>query len=59
MPEHVAQTFEVVIVMALNVAIAMLGWALTRKYTGPGPGADLLPREEAQAAGASAGGYLK
>jgi hypothetical protein len=30
-----------------------------RKYTGPGPGADLLPRDEALAAEASAGGYLK
>jgi hypothetical protein len=59
MPAHVAQTFEWVLVVALNVAIAMLGWKLTRKYTGPGPGAALLPPAEAQAAGASAGGYLK
>ncbi|HTE44906.1 MAG TPA: hypothetical protein VK636_06655 [Gemmatimonadaceae bacterium] len=58
-PVHVAQTWEVVLVAGLNVGIAMLCWSMTRKYTGPGPGAKLLPRDEAQAAEASAGGYLK
>jgi len=58
MPAHMAQTFEWVLVVALNVAIAMLGWKLTRKYTGPGPGAALLPPAEAQAAGASAGAAI-
>jgi len=31
------------------VANAIIVWALMRKYTGPGPGVDLLPREEADA----------
>jgi hypothetical protein len=58
-PEHVASMFEVILVGAINVGVAMIGWGMMRKYTGPGPGADLLPRAEALAAGASAGGYLK
>jgi hypothetical protein len=58
-PEHVAIMFEVILVGAINVGVAMIGWGMMRKYTGPGPGADLLPRAEALAAGASAGGYLK
>ncbi|MEP6494744.1 MAG: hypothetical protein ABJF01_18810 [bacterium] len=58
-PEHVAAMFEVILVCALNVGIAMMSWGLTRKYTGPGPGADLIPRAEQAAAKASGGGYLK
>ena len=58
-PVHVAQMFEVVIVVGLNVGVAMLCWAMTRKYTGPGPAADLLPQAEAQAAASSGSGYLK
>jgi hypothetical protein len=51
MPEHVEQSFEWAIVVAINVAIAMFFGTLLRKYTGPGPGADLLPRTEREAAG--------
>jgi hypothetical protein len=57
--EHIAGIFEVILIAAINVGIAMTCWGMTRKYTGPGPGADLLPRAEALAADASAGGYLK
>ena len=46
MPEHVAQPFEWALVIILNIAIAFIMWALVRKYTGPGPGADLLPPQE-------------
>jgi hypothetical protein len=58
-PVHVAQTFEIVLVVAIDVGIAMLAWGLTRKYTGPGPGTALLPRDDALAATTSSGGYLK
>jgi hypothetical protein len=58
-PEHVAGMFEVILIGAINVGVAMICWGMMRKYTGPGPGADLLPRAEALAADASAGGYLK
>jgi hypothetical protein len=67
-PEHVATMFEVILVVGLNVGIAMLCWGMTRKYTGPGPAAQLIPvtapdgalgsRDDAQTA-ASAGGYMK
>jgi hypothetical protein len=57
-PDHVARTFEVILVGAINVGVAMISWGMTRKYTGPGPGANLLPRAAAQTATASAGGYL-
>jgi hypothetical protein len=30
-------------VVAINVGLAMFFGTLLRKYTGPGPGADLLP----------------
>jgi hypothetical protein len=46
MPEHVAKPFEWALVVALNVANVMILGILMRKYTGPGPGADLLPRGE-------------
>ena len=66
-PEHVATLLEGILVVGMNVGVAMLSWGMTRKYTGPGPGADLIPvvggdltsRVDAQAAKASAGGYLK
>jgi hypothetical protein len=35
----------------------MIVWGMTRRYTGPGPGAELLPREEAQRGVAPAGAY--
>lgn len=59
MPDHAARMFEVVLVVGLNVGIAMVCWGMMRRYTGPGPAVALLSRDEAQAAGASAGGYLK
>ena len=55
LPDHVPQTFEVVLVVGINVAIALIAWAMIRKYTGAGPAADLIPRTQAQAAGASGG----
>ena len=66
-PEHVATLLEGILVVGMNVGVAMLSWGMTRKYTGPGPGADLIPvvggdlasRADAQAAKASAGGYLR
>lgn len=72
-PEHVAAMFEVVLVGAINVGVAMMAWGMTRTYTGPGPAAELLAssaagvaggslpssRADALAASASAGGYLK
>jgi hypothetical protein len=51
MPEHVVQPFEWALVVAINVALAMLFGTLLRKYTGPGPGADLLPQKEREGAG--------
>ncbi len=58
-PEHVAQSFEWILVVAINVGIAMFFGSLLRKYTGPGPAVELLPSTEAEAAETSAGGYLK
>ena len=49
MPEHFAQPFEWALVVTLNVANVIIIWALMRKYTGPGPGADLLPGAQLQA----------
>jgi hypothetical protein len=46
MPEHMASPFEWTLVVVLNVANAIVVWALIRKYTGPGPGANLLARAE-------------
>ena len=42
--EHVAQLFEVILVGALNVGVAMAAWGMTRKYTGGGPATELIPR---------------
>jgi hypothetical protein len=50
MPEHVASSFEWGLVVTLNVAIAMLFGGLMRRYTGPGPGAELIPHTETKAA---------
>jgi hypothetical protein len=58
-PEHVAQSFEWALVVAINVAIAMFFGTLLRKYTGPGPATALLPEPETKAAETMAGGYLK
>lgn len=58
-PEHIASHYEIIIVGAINVGIAMACWGMVRKYTGPGPGAELLPPAERLAAGASGSGYLK
>lgn len=66
MPEHVARTFEVLLVGGINIGVAMISWGMTRKYTGSGPGADhlpmangvgesSLPRAEAQAPEVSGG----
>jgi hypothetical protein len=55
LPDHVAQTFEVVLVGAINVAIGLTSWSMIQKYTGAGPAADLIPRVQARAAGASSG----
>ena len=35
MPEHVARSLDVVLVVVLNLGIAVLSWAMMRKYTGP------------------------
>jgi hypothetical protein len=43
LPVHVGQTFEWIIVVGLNVGVALTSWGMTRKYTGPGPAADLIP----------------
>jgi hypothetical protein len=43
LPEHVADTFEVLLVGAINVAVGLTSWGMMRTYTGPGPGADLIP----------------
>ena len=38
--------FEVILVGAINVGIAMIVWGMTRKYTGPGPADALLPHTD-------------
>ncbi len=48
-PEHIASSFEWGLVISLNVLNALIMAVLVRKYTGPGPGADLLPPEELEA----------
>ena len=32
-PEHISSSFEIALVLAINVAILMVVWILTRKYT--------------------------
>ncbi len=46
-PEHVAQTWEYILVGAINVGIALTAWDMMRKYTGPGPAEQLLTPEQA------------
>ena len=58
-PEHVAQMYEYVLVAGVNIAIAMWCLSAVRKYTGPGPGAALLPPDEVLAVALTSGGYLK
>jgi hypothetical protein len=42
-PIHVAKTWEELLVLAINVGIALIVWGMMRKYTGPGPAAELIP----------------
>lgn len=71
-PEHIAGMFEVILIGAINVGIAMTVWGMTRRYTGPGPAEALLPqtdgvvggslptgRADAVVASGSGGGYLQ
>jgi hypothetical protein len=50
LPEHSAQTYEYVLVCGINVAVALISWSMMRKYTGPGPAAELVPAARAQGA---------
>jgi hypothetical protein len=43
LPDHVAATWEWVVVCGINVAVALIAWGMMRKYTGPGPAAELIP----------------
>jgi hypothetical protein len=43
MLEHIAATWEWVLVLAINVGVALTAWGMMRKYTGPGPAEELLP----------------
>jgi hypothetical protein len=43
MPEHAARTWEYIIVGGMNVGVALTVWSMMRKYTGPGPAAELIP----------------
>jgi len=50
LPAHVASTFEVILVGAINVAVALTSWGMMRRYTGPGPAEELVEaRARAQA----------
>jgi hypothetical protein len=42
-PEHIAASWEFIVVLSINVAVALTSWSMIRKYTGPGPAAELLP----------------
>ena len=35
--------WEVILVGAINVAVGLTSWGMIRKYTGPGPAANLIP----------------
>jgi hypothetical protein len=50
LPEHAAQPYEYILVGAINVAIGLTSWNMMRKYTGPGPAADLIAPAKAQGA---------
>jgi hypothetical protein len=56
-PDHIAGTIEVILVVGLNVGIALIVWGMTRRYTGQGPAAALLPQAGSQPATAPAGAY--
>jgi hypothetical protein len=43
MPVHLAAMWEYLLVLAINVAVAMIAWSMMRKYTGPGPAEALIP----------------
>ncbi len=43
LPEHVAATWELLLVIGINVVVALTAWGMMRKYTGPGPAAELIP----------------
>ena len=43
MPVHVAKMWEVIVVGAINVGVALTAWNMMRAYTGPGPAAALVP----------------
>ena len=47
-PIHVAKTWEELLVLAINVGIALIVWGMMRKYTGPGPAAELIPTSAPQ-----------
>jgi hypothetical protein len=47
-PIHVAKTWEELLVLAINVGIALIVWDMMRKYTGPGPAAELIPPTDPQ-----------
>jgi hypothetical protein len=46
LPVHVAQMWEVILVGAINVGVALTAWNMMRTYTGPGPAAALIPPNE-------------
>ena len=46
MPVHEPQPYDWALVISINVSIAMFFGTFVRKYTGPGPGADLLPKAD-------------
>jgi len=43
LPVHIAAAWEKLLVLAINVAVALTAWGMMRKYTGPGPAAELIP----------------
>jgi len=53
---HVSGMLEVILVGAINVAVALTSWGMMRKYTGPGPAAELVAQAQARAAGVTPDG---
>lgn len=49
-PEHVAGLWEHLIAVGVDVAVAIMAWSMMRKYTGPGPAAELIAPAESQLA---------
>src|SRR3974390_758725 len=43
MPVHVAKMWEVIVVGAINVGVAITAWNIMTAYTGPGPAEALIP----------------